>query len=264
MKRIDLGQWYQLGAAVQPFLEIPTDTSFINLYVTARDARKLLGSTINSDVFGLAASVPSGKALVTALEKFLSRMEGVRDVGSPIHHDIRQELSAAAATFKTILLAELQQLDAYFVSRKGTYSTRALIACAEATFIDDIAKVVLTVEVVAEIREWGRCFAFELSTASGFHIMRATELVILEYLRILTGAPAAVEERTWTGYIAALKHAGADEHVKVALHQIKNLHRNPLMHPTDVLTLGQADALFGLAKAAITAIAVDVRNRTAA
>ncbi len=84
--------------------------------------------------------------------------------------------------------------------------------------------------------------------------MRATEIVILDYLCRIAGKVVKVSPRTWNAYIKALENHGASEAITSALHQIRKLHRNPLMHPEDTLDVSKADALFGLAKAAIIAM----------
>ncbi len=63
--------------------------------------------------------------------------------------------------------------------------------------------------------------------------------------------------------MSSLLASGADSKVTAALDQIRDLHRNPLMHPEDTLTLPEADALFGLAEAAIVAIIRDLQRRLA-
>ncbi len=42
------------------------------------------------------------------------------------------------------------------------------------------------------------------------------------------------------------------------LQQIKDLHRNPLMHPEETLTLEEAISLFGICQSAISAMLKEI------
>src|SRR3546814_11973446 len=58
-----------------------------------------------------------------------------------------------------------------------------------------------------EFKAAGRCLAFDLPTASGFHVLRAVECVLDEYYRKFAG-PNAKECKSWFDYIAALQKIG--------------------------------------------------------
>ena len=78
-----------------------------------------------------------------------------------------QGLINAAKQFETVFLAELQTLAAYYVEEKGAYATDALIERAEMVFPEGIREK-LTQQTIDEIRESGKCLAFDIATASGF------------------------------------------------------------------------------------------------
>lgn len=107
-----------------------------------------------------------------------------------------------------------------------------------------------------DFREAGKCLAFELPTAAGFHAMRATESVLREYYGLVTGKDPAKTD--WGTCIQELKNAGANKKVLQVLDQIRDLHRNPLSHPQDFLSLREALGLFDIAKSAIGAIADEI------
>jgi hypothetical protein len=255
MQRINLGYWYQLGAAVRPLLSLNAESPLFEAWGAAYTGRQWVESVIAGRILRLSTSFPSATRLRDALSALIDSVDFSADpLPNTLPADKVVAVSNAAREFDTIYLAELQQADAYVVSTKGTYSTPGLIFAADEAFIGDEVQAALPETARDEIRQWGRCFAFELPTASGFHIMRATEIVILDYLSRVAGKPVKVSPRTWAAYIKALEKAGASEAVTSALHQIRKLHRNPLMHPEDSLSVSKADALFGLAKAAIIAM----------
>lgn len=86
-----------------------------------------------------------------------------------------RDIIETAKKFEVVLLAELQTLAAYHVTQKGIYSTPDLIERAEQMLPPSVLAK-MTDRMKSEIRESGRCLAFDSFTASGFHILRATEV----------------------------------------------------------------------------------------
>lgn len=74
------------------------------------------------------------------------------------------------------------------------------------------------------------------------------------YYEQLTGRPLEERLPTWDAYIKKLRGANADERVTLLLDQVREKHRNPVMHPEETLTLNQAMTLFGLSQSAIIAM----------
>jgi hypothetical protein len=107
-----------------------------------------------------------------------------------------------------------------------------------------------------DIRQAGRCLAFELPTAAGFHIMRATESILRDYYVAHVGKKP--KTRNWGKYIADLKTSSANPKTVAVLDQIRTLHRNPTIHPEVVLSGSEAQTLFGIAQSAITAMIEDM------
>lgn len=255
MERINIGFWYQLGATIRPLLALRWDSPAMEVVTAAYMARQWLDVVLNSKIMPLHTSYGSAINLRTALDELITSIDFTADPApTTVATDLFFAMAESARSFDTVFLAELQQADTYSVSRKGTYSTAGLIFAAEESFIGDAVQEALPDAAKHEIRQWGRCLAFELPTASGFHIMRATEIVILDYLARVSAKRVKVSPRTWNAYIKALEKSGASEAITSSLHQIRKLHRNPLMHPEDTLDMSKADALFGLAKAAIIAM----------
>lgn len=227
-------------------------------YVAAVVARPWVERVVN--ITALSTTKPAAVALLDAMDAVM-RSASANFQGS-IGVDTAYLATEAITKFETILQAELTQLDTYYVVPKGNYSTSSLIETADAGLIGVYDEAVVPAAARAEIRSWGRCFAFELPTASGFHILRATEIVVRNYIcRLSPDHELPENARSWGAYVAILKDLKADERVVHALDQIRDLHRNPLMHPEDVLDLEGADALYGLAKSVIVAIANDLKHR---
>ena len=67
--------------------------------------------------------------------------------------------------------------------------------------------------------------------------------------------------RNWSVYIKTLRECWADEKVVLILEQIKDLHRNPIIHPEQRLTNDEALSLIGIMDSAVTAIIADMKER---
>lgn len=111
-----------------------------------------------------------------------------------------------------------------------------------------------------EMEEAGRCLALERYTAAGFHVLRAVESETRDYVCLLLKARPA--KRDWGYYIEeVLKKNGADAKLAAALDNIRQLDRNPLMHPEDWLDKDDAIGLFTTVQTALERLIGDMEKR---
>src|SRR5665213_3060576 len=97
--------------------------------------------------------------------------------------------------------------------------------------------------------------AYEIPTACGFHIFRATESVLRKYYSHSTGGSPPPKVRNIGVYVRMLRAQNCgDEIVLATLQQLARLHRNPLIHPEAVLTMDEAIATLGIARSVVTAM----------
>lgn len=155
-----------------------------------------------------------------------------------------------ARNFETIFAAELNSINTYFVSQKLAYETRILIESADHLFPENIRNEIPK-EAIDDIKQAGRCIAFDIPTAAAFHIIRATENVILQYYNKLGGKLMKPKMRNWDAYITVLKKCGADTKVTAFLNHIRGQYRNPVLHPETMLESQQAHVLLGACVSAI-------------
>jgi hypothetical protein len=139
-------------------------------------------------------------------------------------------VTSGLSKFENILAAEFGLAPFYLVSKKRGYDTADLIENAIVLFPQDLpAKVP---EAVDDINSAGRCIAFELPTATGFHIHRANESILHRYYDAATAGKTRPSGRNIGDYLAELKkHSAGDPKILSALKDLKDLHRNPLVHP---------------------------------
>jgi hypothetical protein len=81
------------------------------------------------------------------------------------------------------------------------------------------------------------------------------------YYTHLTGKELPKQNRNWGIYLKRLESVpAADAKVRGALDHIRETYRNPITHPEDTLTEGEAIMLFGLSLSVIELMAEALRT----
>ncbi len=258
MKRLNVHEFYELAKQLRPLGTIKADTPLKELFI---------------DLWGAAAGLLAGLAFLPPLSKQAAGkvLRGINavlpqkaeelggiDFEKKIDWNEAYNIANPAREFETILAAELPTLTTYIVDQKGLYSTEDLVERAENMFSES-AKKRIPDKALEDIRQGCRCIAFDLPTAAGFHLLRATESVILTYYQLVVASQP--KKRDWGTYIDGLKDNGGDPATVAALDQIRALHRNPLMHPEDVLSIEESIILLGIVQSAILAMVTDMEKR---
>ena len=178
--------------------------------------------------------------------------------------EIFEKIINIAKEFEIVLSAELQTLATYNITQKGIYSTTDLIERAEGILPEDVLGRISRM-AVGEVRESGKCLALDCATASAFHMMRATEEVMHRYYVSVCKPKPAKRLKNWGAYIAELSKSNKPEvkEVVAIIQQLKDRHRNLIMHPEVVLSIGEAFTLFEIAQGAIITMAdkIPVRGK---
>lgn len=171
----------------------------------------------------------------------------------PFNQYVKGGLVQQLDTFEAVLQSELAVADAYLVSEKPPYFTVRLIANGEVLFSADVATKVP--DALPDLQSAGKCLAFELATACGFHTMRAMEAVLRRYWEVTTGNKPHPKQRSLGVYLRGLEdNKCGDAKVIAALKQIKDLHRNEISHPDQTLSVTEAISLVGMARSAVDAM----------
>jgi len=161
---------------------------------------------------------------------------------------------------RQVLSRELPHTPMYYVPPRFGYVAPTLLENAGQIFGTGEADVMAIAG--PDISEAGRCLAFGLWTAFGFHFLRACELVILEYLK---ACGREVRRGSWQNYLAALGQVpGVSRQMKRALDRLTRWDRDELMHPARTLTEPEAESLLDDIKAAMRDMVTDIRMRRAA
>jgi hypothetical protein len=171
--------------------------------------------------------------------------------------------------FETLLRHETNNLNAFVLETVGIFDTRKLIDHAE-QHLSDVALRVVSDQTKEDFNAAGRCLAFDLFTACGFHSVRALEATARVYYNRLTGKDAGEEGRPLGGIANEFRKIADDVNSKPPkpfpkehplrliisnLDRINNIYRKPLTHPEMVLkTCDDAKNVFDLATVSIALI----------
>jgi hypothetical protein len=257
MIRISLKFFYELGAVLTPVSTLRSDHKLATVWSPLFAAEKEVASLLATDWFipAVKAAVNPGLELHAALKSITDRT----DFDGDITVVEAARVTAALNAFETVLKTELHIAAAYYVSRKAGYDSDVLVSNAEQIFPSTLG--VKVPAAIVDIREAGRCLAFELSTASGFHVLRGTETVARSYWKAVTSGAPFPRLKTLGTFAAKLEEAGKGNRKTVeTLKQISSLHRNPLMHPNESLDLEEAIGLFGICCSGISAMLKEIPN----
>jgi hypothetical protein len=264
MQRVNQMRLYRLGRISQlASLEagqggIPYTTFFEETSLIAMQ----LEAFIENDEYkqGLPRAVE--KAIILR-ERIIAIYNGRRIVGD----DDIKELHFLTLRFETSLYDELQRLHTYMVDPVGAYSFDRLIGEADKVFPEGLRKTLISEQVLYDFRAAGRCLAFDLPTACGFHAFRAADTMIRVYHTHFIGVVPGKEPKDWGGHINAFRKAITNNQAKKPndrtvelLDSIRAMDRNPVIHPEVDLDADTALATFDLCKNAITLMAFDIRD----
>ena len=261
MIRITGNLFYDIGAALHPLGIIKAGDTLmprgLNMLLNAQQQLEYL---LKHPVLPLQICTEDGWALHKTIAKVLKRVEEQLTVESD--KEFKNEFDNSEAyllgegvkKFEAVFAAELSHLETYFVSSKGIFSTTTLIESGDHMFPESIRSK-LPKEAIEDIKQGTKCFAFELPTAAAFHFLRAIEAVIHSHYDILSGNAARPKRSAMGLYIDELIKFNAQPEIVEALKQIKDLHRNPVAHPEEVLDMADAQMLMGIMQSAISAMA---------
>ncbi len=240
MIRVDGFYLYQVGSQIYPLSELraPFDTDpgtkAIAAFYPLLVAEAALAPLLTRSVFRLRTSVQAGQALLAAIKETKSRIQATP--GNDQHlsfHDV-WPITNALTAFEAVLGAELALVPLYVVTSKAGFDTAILIESGANCFPTDIWTK--APEALPDLQQATKCIAFELFTAAGFHLHRANEAVLRRYWDAVTNGATRPASRNMGDYLTELnKRNAGDAKVRAALKDLKDLHRNPLIHPEEFL-----------------------------
>jgi hypothetical protein len=241
---------------VHPLSEIEEDALLVQHIWQLHNARAWVNFVLNNELFNFVVCRDSADELVTAISTIVpQKTSDFSSIGADRKLDTFEayRIRSNAVEFETVLAAEMPTFDTYVVSKKGIYAMSDLIERAERA-IDDSVRSAISEDSIQDFKQAGKCLAFELPTAAGFHTMRSVEAVLRKYWTLVKKPPEGTKPPEMAVCINELRAAGEDAKLMDILDHIRDLHRNTLMHPEAFLTITEALRLFDISKSAISAM----------
>lgn len=275
MERINLYEFYELGRRLQPLARLHGNVSLNQASGPLFGFRWQIETMRSASTVSLKMSRRAADDLHARInglmEKYFYTSDGENlDTEKDWNTEMIPEWEISSLTgvfqrFEHILAAELRESATYFVPSRGIFETSGLVDRAENHIPGELHKFVDD-RAMKDFQAAGKCLAFGLSTASGFHMLRAVEVVLDGYYRKLAG-DGAKDCQSWYEYIEELRAMGKDETRPTPdpktirnISQIKDLDRNPLMHPRVFLDETEALVLFNIGTNAIIGMAGEMMD----
>lgn len=255
MLRVNQFRFYELGQKISA-AKFVKGTQFRKKFFELWEAREAVQSLMTHDI-PVRVCRPAAERLIAAISVIVpldwsealdrARTQGDTELGEYKVY----EYDNAVSEFETVLGAECQQLDTYFVSQKVAYSMPDLVERAEMLLPESVRAKVPS-HCINDMKAAGRCLAFDNPTAAGFHLARAVESVMAEFYVHVVGKQMPTRMRNWGIYIKQLRASGADAKVVGLLDHIREDYRNPITHPEVTLDSEEIEVLMGVSVSAIT------------
>jgi hypothetical protein len=258
MQKIDAGYIYELGAIIRPLRSLSYGDggeiwAWQNALMNAHEAiQQFISASIYKEA--LRTSPHYGGILLQEIGRLLEKIRTPEyaDGSKKLTFSDSWPMMQAFDKFEPVMIAELQATSIFFVPPRGGFDTIALIDEGVKLFPESILAKVPETEV--DLQQAARCMAFDLPTAAGFHLHRANEAVLRRYFDHEAGASHRPKNPTMGTLLGALKkQQKGDVRIIAALDNIKEFHRNPLMHPEHTLKdVGEAISLYCAIRSAMS------------
>jgi hypothetical protein len=265
MKQLQLFDYYVLGKAIEPLFQMKKESLVNDAGFDAMGACHQLKEVTRKDSVFLPGTRRAAESLVRVLVEHFG--DGIQE-DFPVFWSPKSDeklagkaqlIVRAATDFETVFKNDTPSMEVFWVQQKGIYRTEDLIDHAELHLPDSMSNY-LSSQAKVDLRAAGRCLAFNLPTATAFHVWRALEVTFGEYYVSLAGKSFenAKIARNWGAYIKALNDAGADVKITGNLDHIRAEYRNPVIHPNVNVQPEEAFGLLGIGFSAITQVLSEI------
>ena len=283
MERINPFEFFALGETLQQLknwkFEMPPDEVFWPLW----RSHGVVDSLVKGEPAELTVSKMCAVRLRDAIMEILNKKftqpgaDGKLGWKVPSPNDEKilswevHSITTALTEFETVFREEMREMAAYRVPQRGIFDTARLVDSADQSFPVELA-MVIPEKTKEDWRAAGRCLAFSLLSASGFHVARAVEGTIEGYYQQACGVapPKKTTLNSWNEYLKALKAAQTaatpktdlvpSDKVIAEIEQMKDDYRNPIAHPRIVLSEPDARMLFDNGESLIIAMAQEMKD----
>jgi hypothetical protein len=283
VERINQFEFFELGETLQKIKDFSGELDGDDVFFPVYGAHQAVDALVEGKPLELTISKACAKRLKDELWTFINRNfrtdgdDGKRQWKFPSAGDPKigawewADPKAALTDFETIFREEMREAAIYRVPQRGIYDTGKLVDSADQSFPTETVTVIPQ-KTREDWRAAGRCLAFNLLSASGFHVARAVEGTMEAYYQAAYALPSTGKKATlnsWGDYIKALEAARSanppkaplvpSEKVIAEIQQMKDDYRNPIAHPRIVLSESDARMLFANGESLIIAMAQEMK-----
>lgn len=271
MRRVNLYDFVELGKAIQSILNLEDESRPVDGYIAASKLKKSLDLLKADQIIDYSMVDHNVRELDEKLKSLIERFQKKDNQGkdyTEVGWSARYHSVSSTNVFENVLAAQCRAAATYSVSKVGIYSTNDLIENAAFRFSQETQQIIGR-DALGQLQEAAQCLSFQLHTACGFHMMRAVEYVLLIYMKKICGRKFSSLNTNWGSYIDELEKiskGSARKKPAVAtidlLRQLKNNHRNPVMHAEFVLNQNEAQDIFELGSVVISHLAQKIQSLT--
>jgi hypothetical protein len=257
MQPIDGYYLYGLGCQLHPLVELRLDgVLYSQAYMPMLQAQAAVSTFLTQSIYQIRTCRQAGTELLEELEKSINQAHITPSIELPAF--IGWSLVEKAKQFEAVLRAELGTTPMYYVTPKHNLDVAGMINAGHLCFPPDLASK--APEALPDAQQAAKCIAFDLPTAAGFHLHRANESVLRRYFDQVAGADKRPQTRNMGDYLNKMRELKVgNKKVLAALRDMKDLHRNPLMHPEEhISNVSDAIALMGGVNSAMALMLKDL------
>jgi hypothetical protein len=273
LDRVNEHQVYMLGSDLRPLRMLGSRSDKLSVGIALISARGALNGILRGASW---PKVAIAREAAENLERLVNSLwhEEFADPGTgdlaqeklargEIDSSSLDQIRRALDRLEVLLNAELSRAATFVAPQRGIYDTEFLVNAAEKSIPSALAPL-MPDKAFAELHGAGRCLAFGLYTAAGFHMCRAIESVLEEYYFEFSGSRKAL--RSWHDYYRELEELRktADPAPEVStlayINQLRQSTRNPIMHPRVVLDETDAMTIFDLGRGVMLKMAQELRS----
>ncbi len=266
MQRVNEFVFYELAMKIHKLTEIPNIVKYSAVWYEWWEARIAVDEIYRQRPlnFTSQAALRLYRAITEVVpaewDNIFAQLQAPEEEPNILFHRVN-EIREAAKEFETVLRNECQVMDTYFVTKKGTYSTIDLVQNAHFQ-VPEPSRSKLPDVTKADFDQAGKCIAFDVPTAAAFHLLRGTEAVIREYYDLVVpgNKKAAPHMRSWGVYIRLMKKHKAEPTIMGLLTMMKDVYRNPVIHPEEMYTDERIQVLFGLCVSAVVMLECEIQT----
>lgn len=270
MRSIDIFTFYQLGQQLRDIANLPEPSTLNSVFIPIFTCQNLIGNLLSGQIIDLGVARGPAEEVANAINNIESRhfKDANGEFAFPkdadnkfLEHWMLNILKKSIEKFEHVLATESKTKATYYATKIGIFDTEDLVERASNAFFESI-RLHIPLQALAEYVSAGRALAFDLPTASAFHVGRAVEIVLKEYRDFFVPTNSG---RTMGAMINALRvyakigHTKSpDERIIRQLDQVRDMDRNRIMHPVDTLDSASSLVYFMNGISAISAMVTDL------